>query len=55
MVYETYTDAGHPVKTGNLIYASLNGKAPTRSFYFASHHRTMAKQITSILNAWLKR
>lgn len=34
MVYETYTDeAGHPVKTGNLIYASLNGKALTRSFY----------------------
>jgi murein DD-endopeptidase MepM/ murein hydrolase activator NlpD len=34
MVYETYTDeAGHPVKTGNLIYASLNGQALSRSFY----------------------
>ncbi|MCA8892010.1 MAG: M23 family metallopeptidase, partial [Hyphomonas sp.] len=26
-------EAGHPVKTGNLIYASLNGQALTRSFY----------------------
>ena len=34
MVYETYTDeAGRPVKTGNLIYASLNGQALNRSFY----------------------
>jgi murein DD-endopeptidase MepM/ murein hydrolase activator NlpD len=34
MVYETYTDeAGHPVKAGNLLYASLNGQALKRSFY----------------------
>ncbi|MEZ5998024.1 MAG: M23 family metallopeptidase [Hyphomonas sp.] len=34
MLYETYTDeTGTPVKTGNLIYASLNGQALTRSFY----------------------
>ncbi|MEZ5947627.1 MAG: M23 family metallopeptidase, partial [Hyphomonas sp.] len=34
MLYETYTDeTGTPVKTGNLLFASLNGKALTRSFY----------------------
>ena len=34
MVYETYTDeTGHPVKTGNLLFASLNGQALKRSFY----------------------
>lgn len=34
MVYETYTDeTGMPVKTGNLLFASLNGKALSRSFY----------------------
>ncbi|MEZ5946550.1 MAG: M23 family metallopeptidase [Hyphomonas sp.] len=34
MLYETFTDeTGTPVKTGNLLFASLNGKALTRSFY----------------------
>lgn len=34
MVYDAFTDeTGKPVKTGNLVFASLNGKALTRSFY----------------------
>jgi len=34
MVYDTFTDeTGTPVKTGNLLYASLNGQALKRSFY----------------------
>ena len=34
MVYDAFTDeTGKPVKTGNLVFASLNGQALTRSFY----------------------
>lgn len=34
LVYETYVDErGRPVKTGDVIYARLNGKALTRGFY----------------------
>ncbi|KCZ54741.1 hypothetical protein HY29_13765 [Hyphomonas beringensis] len=34
LVYETFVDErGHPVKTGDVIYASLDGDALTRSFY----------------------
>jgi len=34
LVYETFVDErGHPVKTGDVVYASLDGDALTRSFY----------------------